>query len=164
MITEKLNHEDAEINSNKSIVGRSLLCIALLFLFLWATFYGISSIALNHLIQYLNYLFTVMASNSSVVASIASFPSSLYMAQKYFNLEKNFKSLLFVLSVNHYMNTKIALKNHNLMFVQKFVCIYHIAIILTDHSKNHVVKNCLKKLYLNLTRNTIHLKHTVTIQ
>ena len=47
MITEKLNCEDAEINSNKSIVGRSLLHIALLFLFLWATFYGLSSTALK---------------------------------------------------------------------------------------------------------------------
>ena len=87
-ITEKLNHEDS-VDSNRLAVGRSLLHMTLLFLFLWASFYGIPSTALNHLIQYISHLFTVMASNSPVVVALmAGFPPSLYMAQKYFSLKK----------------------------------------------------------------------------
>ena len=81
-IADTLDDEDSETvgNDESSNVGKSLLQITMLFLLLWASFYGISATALNHLIQFINYLFTMMASNSSLVVSLmTSFPPTLHM-------------------------------------------------------------------------------------
>jgi len=59
----------------------------LIFLLLWASFYGVSATALNHLIQFLHYIFSILAPNSPAVAAlVAIFPTSLYLLKKYFGM------------------------------------------------------------------------------
>ena len=54
-----------------------------LFLSLWAACFGISERALNHLIQFLHNIFSMIAANAAVINSIKNtFPTSLYMLKK----------------------------------------------------------------------------------
>lgn len=73
--------QDLEMSDELLVIGTSLNII-LLFLSLWASFYGVSATALNHLIRFLHHIFTTMFTNSLV----ALFPNSLYMVHKYFGL------------------------------------------------------------------------------
>ena len=60
------------------------------FLFLWATFYGISATALNHLINFLHYMFSLLSSASpNIAALLAVFPTSLHMLKMKLNLSKD---------------------------------------------------------------------------
>ena len=53
------------------------------FLLLWATFYGISNNALDHLIHIFWYGLSFLSSSSPTVATVLSvFPTSLYMMKK----------------------------------------------------------------------------------
>ena len=62
-----------------------LMCV---FLMLWASFYGISATALNHLIQFFHYVLSAIAPYSPAVADVAAaFPTSLYMLKKHFKLK-----------------------------------------------------------------------------
>ena len=62
-----------------------LMCV---FLLLWASFYGISATALNHLIQFFHYVLSAVTPNSPAVAAIATvFPTSFYKLKKQFNLK-----------------------------------------------------------------------------
>ena len=55
---------------------------------LWASFYGISVTALNHLIQFFHYVLSAIAPYSPAVADVAAaFPTSLYMLKKHFKLK-----------------------------------------------------------------------------
>ena len=68
----------------------SILPIALIFFMLWASFYGISATALNHLIKVLHYMFSILVQNvSATTAFITSFPTSLYIMKKYLGLSKD---------------------------------------------------------------------------
>lgn len=54
-----------------------------MFLLIWAAFYRISAAALDHLIHFLHYAFSMMAPNSPVItALLAVFPTSLYKVKK----------------------------------------------------------------------------------
>ena len=69
-----------------SVTHHGILHIVLLFLSVWASFYGISARALDHLITFLHHMFSTLVTAS--VASLATlFPSSLYQVQKYFGLQ-----------------------------------------------------------------------------
>lgn len=98
-VAETIDSEDIETdndNHGSTVTGNSILHVTVLFLLLWASFYGISATALNHLIQYISHLFTIIASKSpAIITLMATFPPSLYMAQKYFKLKKhNFDKLI----------------------------------------------------------------------
>lgn len=60
------------------------------FLLLRASFCRISATALNHLIQFLHYVFSLLSSSSPTIATIlAVFPTSLYTMKKKLNLYKD---------------------------------------------------------------------------
>ena len=65
---------------NNSIQPKnSITALISMFLLLWASFYGISASAINHLIQFLHYVFSLLSSSSPTIASLlAVFPTSLY--------------------------------------------------------------------------------------
>jgi len=76
---------DEDLQSKSSVVCSSLNVI-LLFLSLWASFYGVSATAFNHLIRFLHHVFSTMVTNSAITLATV-FPSSLYMAHKYFGVK-----------------------------------------------------------------------------
>jgi len=68
----------------------SIVTLFSTFLLLWATFYGISAVALNHLIKFLHYALSLLSSASPTIAALlAVFPPSLYMLKKKLNLSKD---------------------------------------------------------------------------
>ena len=69
---------------NNSIQPKnSITALISMFLLLWASFYGISASALNHLIQFLHYVFSLLSSSLPTIASsLAVFPTSLYTMKK----------------------------------------------------------------------------------
>ena len=68
----------------------NILSVELIFFMVWASFYGISATALNHLIKLLHYIFSILARNiSATTAFITSFPTSLYMMKKYLGLSRD---------------------------------------------------------------------------
>ena len=78
--------EDMGHSSDKD----NILSVALIFFMVWASFYGISATALNHLIKLLHYIFSILAQNiSATTAFITSFPTSLYMMKKYLGLSRD---------------------------------------------------------------------------
>ena len=56
-VIEDFNNDEINQESvnNSGIINTGILNITVLFLWLWASFYGISATALNHLIQYLHH-------------------------------------------------------------------------------------------------------------
>ena len=67
-----------------------VLYMMLIFLLLWASFYGISATALNHLIQFLQYILSIITPSSPTVAALlTAFPTSLYMLKKFFKIDKD---------------------------------------------------------------------------
>ena len=79
---------DSEENSPQC--SSAILSLFSTFLLLWGTFYGISAAALNHLIQFLHYMFSLLSSTSTDIAALETvFPTSLYMIKKKFNLLKD---------------------------------------------------------------------------
>ena len=71
-----VEEESSQSISHSNIV----LYMMLIFLLLWASFYGISATALNHLIQFLQYILSIIAPSSPTVAALlTAFPTSLYM-------------------------------------------------------------------------------------
>ena len=77
--------DDDGLHSESSLVCSSLNLI-LLFLSVWGSFYGVSATALNHLIGFLHHVFSTVVTNS-IETIAAVFPSSLYMAHKYFGVK-----------------------------------------------------------------------------
>ena len=73
-----------DVRPESTVVCGSIHTI-LLFLSLWASFYGVSATALNHIIGFLHHVFSTIVTKSFVTIGTA-FPSSLYMAHKYFGL------------------------------------------------------------------------------
>ena len=74
-----VEEESSQSISHSNIV----LYMMLIFLLLWASFYGISVTALNHLIQFLQYIPSIIAPSSPTVAALlTAFPTSLYMLKK----------------------------------------------------------------------------------
>ena len=62
----------------------NILKTILLFVQLWALFYNISAAAMNHLFQFLSYIFKAIAEISLSLSTLASiFPTSLYKVRKY---------------------------------------------------------------------------------
>ena len=62
----------------------------MVFIFFWASFYGVSAVAINHLLQYLHHMLSLLAVNSPIVAAFATgFPASLYMMKKVFDFGKD---------------------------------------------------------------------------
>jgi len=84
-IIRDLDSDDSTCTSKKGY----FLHIILLFLFLWTSFYGISATALNHLIAFFSYISSFAANPATVTALAAVFPSSLYIAQKYLDIQQD---------------------------------------------------------------------------
>ena len=79
-----------EVKDAQHLGDDSILRILLIFFMLWASFYGISAIALNHLIKLLHYvLFIVVKNMATATAFFTSFPTSLYTMKKYLGLTKD---------------------------------------------------------------------------
>ena len=76
----ELNNSIQPNNGITALISMSLL--------LWVSFYGISTSALNHLIRFFHYVFSLLSSSSPTIASLlAVFPTSLYTIKnliKYF--------------------------------------------------------------------------------
>ena len=54
--------------------------ILLMFIMLWASLYGISATALNHLVKLLHYVYSILSKNmSTTVTFLTLFPRSLHM-------------------------------------------------------------------------------------
>ena len=61
----------------------------MLFIFLWASFYGVSANAVGHLIKFFHTLLDSLSHYSAFIASLAAlFPPSIYLAKKYLKLDK----------------------------------------------------------------------------
>ena len=83
---------DLDDTDERQLVGDndSILRISLIFFMLWASFYGISASALNHLIKLLHYVFTILKKNVSTATEfLNSFPTSLYMLKKYLGFSED---------------------------------------------------------------------------
>ena len=64
-----------------------VLFVTIVFIFLWASFYGVSAVAVNHLLQYLHHMQSSLAVYSPAVAAVvAAFRSSLYLMKKLFGI------------------------------------------------------------------------------
>ena len=62
----------------------------LLYLLIWASKYSVSASAMHSLISFLHYVFTYLGEYAPFIRALAAlFPTSLYIAQKYFKLEKD---------------------------------------------------------------------------
>lgn len=70
---------------------QKLVHITLLFLLLWSSRYGISRNALDHLVQYLKYLFSSLGPYMpfAIANIIACFPTSIYTLRKLFSLHQD---------------------------------------------------------------------------
>ena len=76
---------DDEVEEDKTL--NKLLFVMIVFIFLWASFYGVSAVAVNHLLQYLHHMLASLAVHSPAVgAVVAAFPSSLYLMKKLFGI------------------------------------------------------------------------------
>jgi len=83
--TGDFDFDDEE--SEDSAPLNKILFVTVVFIFLWASFYGISAMAVNHLLQYLHHMLSTLAVHSPAVASVvAAFPSSLYLMKKMFGI------------------------------------------------------------------------------
>ena len=86
-----------------------ILNVFLMFLLLWASFYTISATALNHLIQFLYQILSIIAPSSPTIAALlTSFPKSLYMLKKFFSLDKDkFDKHVICTKVEHFLQISI---------------------------------------------------------
>jgi len=75
----------------------------LLFLQLWYMFYDVSAAALNHLIQFLNYMFVAISEKFLLLAGLASVLENVCLWMKMI-----LKSLLFVKNVILCMHLRTA--------------------------------------------------------
>jgi len=76
-----------KIQTNADTEDNGAGMILLTFLLLWTSFYGISAAALNHLLQFLHYFFSLLAPLSPPIAVLLDFfPSSLYKLKKILGL------------------------------------------------------------------------------
>jgi len=134
-VEEVLKDLETDDPPNSSVTD-SFLHALLLFLNLWASFYGLSATALNHLIVFLHHVFSTMATKSLPTLA-TTFPTSLYMFQKHFgsNIDK------FVICTKcgslHYYFERIL----KLVDVQNYVIIFNIVIIPMSHTECLVAKN-----------------------
>ena len=79
---------DLESDSQtESSMKHGFVHMILVFLSLWASFYGISARALDHLIKFLHHIFSNMSQAASIATIATVFPSSLYLVQKHFGLQ-----------------------------------------------------------------------------
>ena len=77
------NEESFSELNNSIQPNNDITALISMFLLLWASFYGISASAINHLIQFLHYVFSLLSSGSPTIASLlAVFPTSLYTMKK----------------------------------------------------------------------------------
>ena len=89
-ILKDFNEENSSESNDPSQPNNDFIPLISTFLLLWASFYGISATALNHLIQFLNYMFSLLFSSSPTITTLLGvFPTSLYMMKKKFNLSKD---------------------------------------------------------------------------
>ena len=90
-VLRDFNQDDlVQEETPQSNSSNMILCIMLMFLLLWSSFYGISATALNHLIQFLHRILSlILPSSPTVAALLTAFPTSLYMLKKFFNLDKD---------------------------------------------------------------------------
>ena len=81
---EKVLRDFNEERLNNSIQpNNGITALISMFLLLWASFYGISTSTLNHFIQLLHYVFSLLSISSPTIASLlAVFPTSLYTIKK----------------------------------------------------------------------------------
>ena len=76
-IEEVIKDLESDTGSECSVT-HGMLHVILLFLSLWASFYGISARALDHLITFLHHVFSTLTT-ASVTTLATVFPSSLYL-------------------------------------------------------------------------------------
>ena len=92
-ISEDDFEEDFHKNDRSDAIEsttNSMLKWILLYLFLWGTTYNVSANALQNLISFLGYVLHHISQYSPFLAVLATiFPISLYLARKYFDLEKD---------------------------------------------------------------------------
>ncbi len=82
-VLRDFNEESFSEINNPIQPDNSITTLISVFLLLWASFYGISASALNHLIQFLHYVLSLLSSSSPTIASLlAVFPTSLYTMKK----------------------------------------------------------------------------------
>ena len=76
--TDDFNEESFSELNNPIQPNNGITALVSVFLLLWASFYGISASALNHLTQFLHYVLSLLSSSSPTIASLlAVFPTSL---------------------------------------------------------------------------------------
>ena len=81
------DNENLTHTNGAAPAANGLLSVILMFITLWASFYGISATAINHLVKFLHYVFTVLAKNSQTFVTLSDvFPTSLYMVKKYLGI------------------------------------------------------------------------------
>lgn len=82
-ILKDFNDEESSELESPVQSNNGIMTVISTFLLLWASFYGISATALNHLIQFLHYMLSLLSSSSPTVASLLdAFTTSLYMMKK----------------------------------------------------------------------------------
>jgi len=64
---------EVEIQRNVDSQPPGIEMLMLSFLLLWTSFYGISAAALNHLVQFLHYFFSLLAPLSPPIAALLDF-------------------------------------------------------------------------------------------
>ena len=69
-ILRDFNEESSSETINPVQPNNSIMKLISTFLLLWASFYGISATALNHLIKFLHYTLSLLSSNSPTIASV----------------------------------------------------------------------------------------------
>ena len=85
--TGDFGNDDEESEDRESVMINRVLFVTIVFIFLWASFYGVSAVAVNHLLQYLHHMLSSLAVHSPAVAAVvAAFPSSLYLMKKLFGI------------------------------------------------------------------------------
>ena len=90
VVLRDFNEESSSESDNPVQPNNGITTLISMFLLLWASFYGISASALNHLIQFLHYVFSLLSSSSPTIASLlAVFPTSLYTMKKKVNISKD---------------------------------------------------------------------------
>ena len=89
-ILRDFNEESFSELNNPIQPNNGITALVSVFLLLWASFYGISASALNHLTQFLHYVLSLLSSSSPTIASLlAVFPTSLYTMKKNLNISRD---------------------------------------------------------------------------
>lgn len=124
--------------------NNSIVVLIHLFLSLWAAFFWISERALNYLIQFLHYVFTVIAANSRTVVDILPnehlecwqkyiFACNIYCSSmvSYFR----WPHLANEFMMHHFYDSRISLWSvfSNYISTRIYISIYRMFIRITDH-------------------------------